>query len=206
MELKGLSVEAFINETGSSSPAPGGGSIAALNAASAAALVEMVASLTIGKEKYAAVEADMKAVQAKASELKTKFVNFIDEDSNAFNKIMAAFKLPKGTDEEKAVRSEAIQTATKEAALVPFHVGEMANELFALAEEVITKGNQNAVTDGAVAAMNARVAVKGAFLNVKINLGSIKDEAFVAELNAKMEAIESEVNAKETTLLSKVVL
>lgn len=206
MELKGLSVEAFINETGSSSPAPGGGSIAALNAASAAALVEMVASLTIGKEKYAAVEADMKAVQAKASELKTKFVNFIDEDSNAFNKIMAAFKLPKGTDEEKAVRSEAIQTATKEAALVPFHVGEVANELFALAEEVITKGNQNAVTDGAVAAMNARVAVKGAFLNVKINLGSIKDEAFVAELNAKMEAIESEVNAKETTLLSKVVL
>ena len=206
MELKGLSVEAFINETGSSSPAPGGGSIAALNAASAAALVEMVASLTIGKEKYAAVEADMKAVQAKASELKTKFVNFIDEDSNAFNKIMAAFKLPKGTDEEKAVRSEAIQTATKEASLVPFHVGEAANELFALAEEVITKGNQNAVTDGAVAAMNARVAVKGAFLNVKINLGSIKDEAFVAELNAKMEAIESEVNAKETTLLSKVVL
>lgn len=206
MELKGLSVEAFINETGSSSPAPGGGSIAALNAASAAALVEMVASLTIGKEKYAAVEADMKAVQAKASELKTKFVNFIDEDSNAFNKIMAAFKLPKGTDEEKAVRSEAIQTATKEAALVPFHVGEAANELFALAEEVITKGNQNAVTDGAVAAMNARVAVKGAFLNVKINLGSIKDEAFVADLNAKMEAIESEVNAKETTLLSKVVL
>lgn len=206
MELKGLSVEAFINETGSSSPAPGGGSIAALNAASAAALVEMVASLTIGKEKYAAVEADMKAVQAKASELKTKFVNFIDEDSNAFNKIMAAFKLPKGTDEEKAVRSEAIQAATKEAALVPFHVGEMANELFALAEEVIIKGNQNAVTDGAVAAMNARVAVKSAFLNVKINLGSIKDEAFVAELNAKMEAIESEVNAKETTLLSKVVL
>ena len=206
MELKGLSVEAFINETGSSSPAPGGGSIAALNAASAAALVEMVASLTIGKEKHAAVEADMKAVQAKASELKTKFVNFIDEDSNAFNKIMAAFKLPKGTDEEKAVRSEAIQTATKEAALVPFRVGEAANELFALAEEVIIKGNQNAVTDGAVAAMNARVAVKGAFLNVKINLGSIKDEAFVAELNAKMEAIESEVNAKETTLLSKVVL
>ncbi|WP_288759638.1 cyclodeaminase/cyclohydrolase family protein [uncultured Veillonella sp.] len=206
MELKGLSVEAFINETGSSSPAPGGGSIAALNAASAAALVEMVASLTIGKEKYAAVEADMKAVQTKASELKTKFVNFIDEDSNAFNKIMAAFKLPKGTDEEKAVRSEAIQAATKEAALVPFHVGEMANELFALAEEVIIKGNQNAVTDGAVAAMNARVAVKSAFLNVKINLGSIKDEAFVAELNAKMEAIESEVNAKETTLLSKVVL
>lgn len=206
MELKGLSVEAFINETGSSSPAPGGGSIAALNAASAAALVEMVASLTIGKEKYAAVEADMKAVQAKASELKTKFVNFIDEDSNAFNKIMAAFKLPKGTDEEKAVRSEAIQAATKEAALVPFHVGEMANELFALAEEVIIKGNQNAVTDGAVAAMNTRVAVKSAFLNVKINLGSIKDEAFVADLNAKMEAIESEVNAKETTLLSKVVL
>lgn len=206
MELRKLTVEGFINETSSSSPAPGGGSIAALNAASSAALITMVANLTLGKEKYAAVEGDMKEVAAKAGALKDDFLALIDEDSNAFNKIMAAFKLPKDTDEAKKARSAAIQDATKGAALVPFKVGQKANELFALAEEVITKGNQNAITDGAVAAMNARAAVRGAFLNVKINLGSIKDGLFVEDLQKKMAEIENEVDAREQALLGKVKL
>lgn len=206
MELRKLTVEGFINETASSSPAPGGGSIAALNAASSAALITMVANLTLGKEKYAAVEGDMKEVAAKAGALKDDFLALIDEDSNAFNKIMAAFKLTKDTDEAKKARSAAIQDATKGAALVPFKVGQKANELFALAEEVITKGNQNAITDGAVAAMNARAAVRGAFLNVKINLGSIKDGLFVEDLQKKMAEIENEVDAREKALLGKVKL
>ena len=206
MELKKMTVEGFVQETSSSSPAPGGGSIAALNAASAAALIEMVAHLTIGKEKYAAVETEMKEVAEKAASLKNQFLALIDEDSNAFNKIMAAFKMPKGSDEEKAVRSKAIQEATKGAALVPFKVGETANELFALADAVITRGNTNAVTDGAVAARNARAAVRGAFLNVKINLGSIKDQTFVDDLKGKMAAIEKEVDGKEQALLGKVNL
>lgn len=206
MELRKLTVEGFINETASSSPAPGGGSIAALNAASSAALITMVANLTLGKEKYAAVEGDMKEVAAKAGALKDDFLALIDEDSNAFNKIMAAFKLPKDTDEAKKARSAAIQDATKGAALVPFKVGQKANELFALAEEVITKGNQNAITDGAVAAMNARAAVRGAFLNVKINLGSIKDGLFVEDLQKKMAETENEVDAREKALLGKVKL
>jgi Methenyl tetrahydrofolate cyclohydrolase len=128
MELKKMTVEGFVQETSSSSPAPGGGSIAALNAASAAALIEMVAHLTLGKEKYAAVEKEMKEVAEKAASLKNQFLALIDEDSNAFNKIMAAFRMPKGSDEEKAVRSKAIQEATKGAALVPFKVGETAND------------------------------------------------------------------------------
>lgn len=206
MELRKLTVEGFINETASSSPAPGGGSIAALNAASSAALITMVANLTLGKEKYAAVEGDMKEVATKAGALKDDFLALIDEDSNAFNKIMAAFKLPKDTDEAKKARSAAIQDATKGAALVPFKVGQKANELFALAEEVITKGNQNAITDGAVAAMNARAAVRGAFLNVKINLGSIKDGLFVEDLQKKMAEIENEVDVREKALLDKVKL
>ena len=119
---------------------------------------------------------------------------------------MAAFKLPKETDEDKKARSAAIQEATKGAALVPYHIGELANELLPLAEAVIVKGNQNAVTDGAVATMNARTAVHSAFLNVKINLGSIKDEAFVADLNQKMAAIEEAIDAKEQSLLQKVNL
>jgi formiminotetrahydrofolate cyclodeaminase len=206
MELKKMTVEAFIQETSSSSPAPGGGSIAALNAASAAALIEMVAHLTIGKEKYASAEPEMKEVAAKAASLKNEFLALIDEDSNAFNKIMAAFKMPKGTDEEKAVRHEAIQEATKGAALVPFKVGETANRLLELADIVICRGNANAVTDGAVASMNARAAVRGAFLNVKINLSSIKDAAFVADLTEKMAAIEKTVDAREQALLGKVKL
>ncbi|WP_337470089.1 cyclodeaminase/cyclohydrolase family protein [Acidaminococcus fermentans] len=200
MELRKLTVEGFINETASSSPAPGGGSIAALNASSSAALIAMVANLTLGKEKYAAVEGDMKEVAAKAAALKDDFLALIDEDSNAFNKIMAAFKMPKDTDEAKKARSAAIQDATKGAALVPFKVGQKANELFALAETVITKGNQNAITDGAVA------AVRGAFLNVKINLGSIKDTLFVEDLKKRMAEIEKEVDAREKALLDQVKL
>ncbi len=206
MELRKLTVEGFINETASSSPAPGGGSVAALNAASSAALIAMVADLTIGKEKYKASEEEMKDIAAKAGALKDQFLSLIDEDSNAFNKIMAAFKLPKDTDDAKKVRSAAIQEATKGAALVPFKVGETANTLFALAEAVILRGNPNAVTDGAVAAMNARAAVRGAFLNVKINLGSIKDQAFVEDLKAKMAVIEKDVDAREQALLNKVNL
>lgn len=206
MELKKLTVEGFINETASSSPAPGGGSIAALNAASSAALIAMVAQLTLGKEKYAASQEEMQEVAQKAGAMKDQFLAFIDEDSNAFNKIMAAFKLPKDTDEAKKARSAAIQEATKGAALVPFKVGQTANELFALAEAVILRGNPNAVTDGAVAAMNARAAVRGAFLNVKINLGSIKDALFVEDLQKKMAAIEADVDAREQALLEKVKL
>lgn len=206
MELKKLTVEGFINETASSSPAPGGGSIAALNAASSAALIAMVAQLTLGKEKYAAAQEEMQEVAGKAGALKDQFLAFIDEDSSAFNKIMAAFKLPKDTDEAKKARSAAIQDATKEAALVPFKVGQKANELFALAEAVILRGNPNAVTDGAVAAMNARAAVRGAFLNVKINLGSIKDALFVEDLKKRMAEIEADVDAREQALLGKVKL
>lgn len=206
MELKKLTVEGFINETASSSPAPGGGSIAALNAASSAALIAMVAQLTLGKEKYAASQEEMQEVAGKAGALKDQFLAFIDEDSSAFNKIMAAFKLPKDTDEAKKARSAAIQDATKEAALVPFKVGQAANELFALAEAVILRGNPNAVTDGAVAAMNARAAVRGAFLNVKINLGSIKDALFVEDLKKRMAEIEADVDAREQALLEKVKL
>lgn len=206
MELKKLTVEGFINETASSSPAPGGGSIAALNAASSAALIAMVAQLTLGKEKYAASQEEMKEVAEKAGAMKDQFLAFIDEDSNAFNKIMAAFKLPKDTDEAKKVRSAAIQDATKGAALVPFKVGQKANELFALAEAVILRGNPNAVTDGAVAAMNARAAIRGAFLNVKINLGSIKDALFVEDLKKRMAEIEADVDAREQALLEKVKL
>ena len=205
-KLRDLTVSAFMAETASSSPAPGGGSIAALGAASAAALIAMVAHLTVGKEAYASVQDEMADIAAKATAMKDRFVEFIDEDTAAFTKIMDAFKLPKGTDEEKALRTAAIQFATKDAAEVPYNIGELANELLPLAEAVILRGNTNAVTDGAVAAMNARTAVHSAFLNVKINLGSIKDEAFVAALAEKMSRIEADLDMREQAVMAQVKL
>lgn len=204
--LKDLSVKDFIYETASDSPAPGGGSIAALSAASSAGLIEMVANLTIGKKGYEEVTADMEKVKKVAAEYKDKFINYIDEDSDAFNKIMAAFKLPKDTDEEKEQRTKIVQEAFKGAATVPLNLGKDAFELLSLASEVIQKGNQNAVTDGAVAAMSARTAVHSAFYNVKINLGSIKDEEFVKSANEQMKEIEEKVDLLEKEILSKVQL
>ena len=148
----------------------------------------------------------MKEVAEKAASLKNQFLALIDEDSNAFNKIMAAFRMPKGSDEEKDVHRKANQEANKDDELVPLKVGKTAKEKFTMDDVVITRGNTNAVTDGAVAAMNTRAAVRGAFLNVKINLGSIKDQTFVDDLNGKMAAIEKEVDGKEQALLGKVNL
>jgi len=204
--LKELSVKDFIYETASDSPAPGGGSVAALSAASAAALIEMVANLTLGKKGYEEVTAQMENVKKFAGEYKEKFINYIDEDSDSFNKIMAAFKLPKDTDEQKAERTKVVQEAFKGAATVPLNVGKDAFALLELAKTVVLKGNQNAVTDGAVAAMQARTAVHGAFYNVKINLGSIKDEAFVQNTNSQMKEIEDKVDSIEKEILSKVNL
>ena len=204
--LRDLSVKGFVYETSSDSPAPGGGSIAALSAATSAALIEMVANLTIGKKGYEEVTNEMEKVKETASQYKDKFINYIDEDSNSFNKIMEAFKLPKETDNEKALRTNTIQLAFKGAANVPLNVGKDAFELLELAKIVILKGNQNAVTDGAVAAMQARTAVHGAFYNVKINFGSINDEEFVKDAQRQMEEIETKVDAIEKDILSKVTL
>ncbi|MBS4913894.1 MAG: cyclodeaminase/cyclohydrolase family protein [Veillonella sp.] len=206
MAIKDLTLQAFIEETGSSAPTPGGGSVAALTASSGAALIEMVANLTIGKEKYKDVGPEMQVIQTKTAAMKRQFLDMIDEDCAAFNEIMAAYKLPKNTDEEKAIRIAHIQAASQKAALVPFKIGETAMHLFALAEAVIERGNTNLVTDGAVAVHNARAAVKSAFLNVKINLGSIKDQAFVEDLQKKMADMEAMADEREKTILSKVNL
>lgn len=206
MSIKDLTLQAFIEETGSSAPTPGGGSVAALTASSGAALIEMVANLTIGKEKYKHVDHEMQVIQTKTAALKRQFLDMIDEDCAAFNEIMAAYKLPKNTDEEKAIRMAHIQAASQKAALVPFKIGETAMHLFALAEAVIERGNSNLVTDGAVAVHNARAAVKSAFLNVKINLGSIKDNEFVEDLKQKMADMEAMADEREKTILSKVKL
>ena len=123
MAVKELTLEKFIEETGSAAPTPGGGSVAALTASSAAALIEMVTNLTIGNEKYQHVDHEMQVIQTKTAAMKRQFLDMIDEDCEAFNEIMAAYKLPKNTDEEKALRMAHIQAASQKAALVPFKIG-----------------------------------------------------------------------------------
>lgn len=204
--LADMNVKDFLEKTASNSPVPGGGSVAALSAGLAAALTEMVANLTIGKKGYDEVQKDMQEVAKKGSEYRGKFIEDIDKDSDAFNKVMAAFKLPKASDEEKGARKEAIQSGSKEATLVPLQVAEDAFEIMEMIEEVVIKGNKNAVTDGAVAAMMARTAVLSALYNVKINLGTIKDIAFVEDVTKQMNELESKVNEVEQKILSKVKL
>ena len=193
-----LTIKGFLDKTAGSDPVPGGGSISALNGSIAAALTEMVANLTIGRKKYAEVEDKMREVAGRMAEIRTVLANDIDKDSDAYDKVFAAFKLPKETDEEKAHRSNVIQETTKEAALVPMSVAENAAAIMDTIAYVAHNGNQNAVTDATVAS----TCVLGALLNVKINLSSIKDEAFVKELSDKADRLEKEAIAKEQELLT----
>ena len=201
MKLVEQRVIDFVAATASKEPTPGGGAIAALTAATGAALAEMVANLTVGKKGYEAVQPQMEELQAKAEAIRKRMLELSQADADVFNIFMNALGLPKNTDEEKAARTAAIQQAYKDAAMVPFEIGELANQIFDLAELASRKGNQNLITDGIIAAINARAAVKSAFLNVRINLSGIKDESFVAELTSKMYAIEKDLDVKESSII-----
>ena len=204
--LSNMNIKEFLAATSSDAPVPGGGSVAALSAAIASSLAEMVANLTIGKKGYDDVQDEMKAISEKLSAYTPKFVDFIDKDASSFDDVMKAFKLPKETDEEKKARTEAIQNGMKLAATVPLETAQAAMEILGMIEAVVQRGNSNAVTDGAVAAMMTRTAVLSALYNVKINLGSIKDADYVAKAAAEVERIEKEVVEIEARILSQVKL
>lgn len=204
MNLQDLSLKQFLAETAGSDPVPGGGSISALNGAIASALTGMLANLTIGKKKYEAVEEQMKRTAVQMAEHRKKFVDDIDRDSDAYNLLFSAYKMPKESDVEKAVRSAKIQEATKIAALVPMEVAERAFEMLDVIADTTRKGNRNAVTDGCVAMMACRTALLGALLNVRINLGGIKDEAFVKNLSERCAEMEKATVAKERELIAWV--
>jgi len=205
MKLAELNLDKFIAETASGEPVPGGGSISALCGALATALGSMVAGLTIGKKKYADVQDLMTEIRDDLNPKITFFTQAIDLDSAAYDAVSAAYRMPKDTEEQKSVRSAAIQEAMKGAANVPFTVAETAVDVIGTLREVMAKGNSNAVTDAYVALICARAAVMGACANVRINLLSITDTDFVAQLMPKVEqmeamADEAEAFARETLL------
>ncbi len=199
--LTELTIKGFLAETAGEAPVPGGGSISALNGAIAAALAEMVAGLTIGRKKYAEVEDEMKALAQEAAAIQKELVLDVDRDSDAYNKVFAAFKMPKETEEEKAVRSQAIQESTKYAAEVPMAVAKRTHQLLDKIEAVVARGNQNAITDGCVAMMCARVAIVGALFNVRINLTGLKDQAYVANMSEEADRLEADVMAREKKII-----
>ena len=194
--LVDLTVKEFLNKVAGSDPVPGGGSIAALNGAIASALAAMVANLTIGKKGYELHEELMRHISGVALQQKGAFVEDIDRDSEAYDKVFACFKMSKATDEEKAARSTAIQEATKFAALVPMQVARNAYELMTVIMDVARLGNRNAVTDACV--------VLGALMNVRINLGSLKDKEFVSKLQSEADELEHLACAKEKELLDEI--
>ncbi|MDY4784120.1 cyclodeaminase/cyclohydrolase family protein [Pygmaiobacter massiliensis] len=200
--MKNMTIEAFAQLTASNEPVPGGGSISALAGALAAALAEMVAGLTISKKKYAEVEDEMKAVVAPMRKLQEQLLLDIQRDSESFDLYMQALTLPKETEEEKAARTAAMQEGLKAAVKVPLSVANAAYEILPVAELMVNKGNQTAVTDALVATMLARTAALGALFNVKINLQSIKDEAFVAETSKEVEVLERKTVDFEKKILA----
>lgn len=202
--LVDLTVKEFLGKVAGSDPVPGGGSIAALNGAIASSLAAMVAGLTIGKKGYEEHEELMSYLCTVAQQQQLLFVADVDRDSEAYNRVFDCFKLPKSTDEEKAARSAAIQEATKQAALIPMQVARRAFELMGVIADVARLGNRNAVTDACVAMMAARSSVLGALMNVRINLGSLKDRAFVEEMQTEADTLEAAACAKEKELLDTV--
>ena len=177
MDDKGSDESEFLHNLAADSATPGGGSAAAYAGAMGAALVAMVARLTVGKKKYAGVEERMKEIAARADMLRSVFHKAVALDAEAFDAVMAAFKMPKKSEQEKTARKEAIERATHRAAEVPLQGCRHAVEVLSLAVEVAENGNQNALSDAGSAGVMANACLQAAALNVKINAGSVSDRS-----------------------------
>lgn len=182
-----MPLDKFLEAAATKEPVPGGGGIAAMTAASAAALVEMVANLTIGKKGYEDVDLIMQGIRDRAVKLRRIYLQGIDDDARAFGQVIHAVRLPKDTPDRTAI----VQQAFKDAAMIPFELGKNIFTVLQLAEQTVRYGNSWVITDGAIAAMNARAAMRSAFYSVRINLKSIKDADFVNTMMASIMEIEA---------------
>ena len=176
--LTDLKSTEFLTALASSAPAPGGGGGAAMAGALAAALASMVANLTIGKEKFAQQEPEVKALLEETEEERQRLLRLVEDDAAVFNSFMSCYKLPKATEEEKVARTAAIRSAAKQAAEVPLAIARASYKVLTLAERLVRIGNPGVITDGACSALLARAALRCAEYNVRINLGLTKDEAY----------------------------
>ncbi len=190
--LADKTINEFMADLASDLPAPGGGGVAALSGALAAGLLSMVCHLTIGKKGYESVEGQIKEVLVKSDSLHKELICLIDDDANVFNQVIASFKLPKETEEDKAARTAAIQDAYKRAAEIPFMIASTCLEVLELGQSMLGISNVNVISDIGVAAINGLAGVEAGVMNVNVNLPFIKDAAYVEQ---KKDALEQLLNA-----------
>ena len=183
------SIEAYLGKLASADPEPGGGSVAALVGALGAGLVTMVCDLTLGKEKFAAVQESVAGIRSQAETLRAELTKLITADADAYAQVAAAMKLPRDTEEQKSERARLLQAALKGAAAVPLRVAEAAGEVARLTLPAAEQGNPNAVSDAGVAVLLADAAAQSAALNVKINLGWIEDKDFNEDAWTRVQAV-----------------
>jgi len=200
-KLVDMSLRSFVDETASESPAPGGGSISAYLGALGVALGTMVANLSSHKKGWDERWKEFSVWAVRGKEIQNRLLELVDEDTEAFNRIMDAFGLPKKTEEEKQLRKKAVQEATKDAIMIPLKVMETASSGFPLIREMVEKGNPNSVTDAGVGALAIRSCIRGAFLNVKINAASLDDRKFTEDIINKGSVIEEKAILEETAIL-----
>jgi methenyltetrahydrofolate cyclohydrolase len=202
------SIVTFLDDLASERPTPGGGGAAAVCGAIGAALVSMVANLTIGKNNYEAVREDLEAVNAKAEALRAELTGAIEADAVAFNSVMAAYGLPRATEEEKAKRAAAIQAALKDATQAPLRAVKASFEVILLAAAAAEKGNLNVISDAGVAVLAANAGLRGAALNVFVNAKAIKDRDFaenhIAEVNALLAQAAETTESVYQTVRAKI--
>ena len=205
MKLVNMNVEDFMAKLASSDPTPGGGSAAALSGVVGASLLQMVCNLTIGRKKFAEHEGLMEEIIAKCNEHGKALLEAIDKDAAAYDQVSAAYKMAKETDEEKKVRSAAIQEALKIATMSPYDILDHSSKALTLAHKAMGKTNPNAASDLGVAAKNLKTAMEGAWMNILINLSGIKDEAFAAEIKEKSLAALKCANELVTDIVAHVM-
>ncbi len=191
----------FLDKLAGKSPEPGGGSVAALTGALGAALVSMVASLTIGKEKYKDVQPQVEALLKESEKLRVELQDLIQKDTEAYGALSAVYKMPKNTDAEKAERTAKMQEALKKACQVPFEIGVKSLDVAKLARRAADVGNVAAVSDAGVAVLLAQACAQSSALNVKINVNSIKDEAYNKQTWTRMQDVLKEVAALEKAVM-----
>jgi formiminotetrahydrofolate cyclodeaminase len=194
-------LQIYLDDAGSGKPAPGGGSVSACVGALGAALVAMVGNLTLGKEKFAAVDVETRALVVEADAARAQLEQLLQDDTLAYNGVIDAYKLPKETGEQQAARAAAVQAGLIVAADVPLQICRVAAEVCRLARTAADIGNPAAITDAGIGAILGEAAALGAALNVKINLGSITDAAYVQAANAELETILAETAALRAAVL-----
>jgi formiminotetrahydrofolate cyclodeaminase len=205
MQVKQEHIGDFLDELASASATPGGGSAAALTGAMGAALVSMVCNVTIGKRGFVDVEQELQGVRKESERLRHRLLALAEADSEAFDQVMAAYRLPKETDGERAARKVAIQYALKQATQVPLETATACAAVLGLIDQVLPKINPNALSDGGAAALLAEAGMQGAQLNVIINLADIHDADFTGEKQHELDDVLQKVNGAKERVFSYVL-